>query len=160
VNYSNIREFLGIKADTGFEPDPVPKKNVENLKELCLWLYGSKRLSREPVVRSQDPDLRVLDEVLGSRNGIAALRAGLPLETSLKASRGDERLLREAIVVAEQKLKEARGLVLTGYAGDAELLSKARSIDTIAENIHDEMEGIAAAVPDGSGVRGRKRVKS
>ena len=92
------------------------------------------------MIRSQNPDLRNLDEVLRSANGLAALRAGLPLETSLKASRGDERLLREALVLAEEKLKEARGLIPTGYQGESDLLKKARNIDTIAEAIREEME--------------------
>lgn len=113
---------------------------MDKLGELCLWLYGSKKLDKEPVVRSQNPDLRNLDESLGNPNGVAALRSGLPLETSLKASRGDERLLREAIVVAEQKLKEARGLVLTGFSGDSDLLNRARTIQTIATSVFEEME--------------------
>ncbi len=82
--------------------------------------------------------------MLRSENGLAALRSGLPLETALKASRGDERLLRDAIVVAEQKLKDARGLVLAGYQGDAELLKKAEAISLVAESIRDDMEAQSA----------------
>ncbi len=140
LGYANIQEFLGIIPEKGFEPDPVPKKRVENLKELCLWLYGSKQQNKEPIIRSQNPDLRKLDEVLGSANGVSALRAGLPLDTSLKASRGDERLLREAMIVADEKLKEARGLVLTGYHGDSDLLDTARNVRLLAASIFEEME--------------------
>jgi hypothetical protein len=82
--------------------------------------------------------------VLHSENGLAALRSGLPLESALKASRGDERLLRDAIVVAEQKLKDARGLVLTGYQGDTELLKRAEAISLVAESIRDDMEAQSA----------------
>jgi hypothetical protein len=144
LGYSNVQSFLGLKPERGFQPNPVPKGQLRNLRELCLWLYGSKEANKEPLVRSQNPDLRNLDEALGSRNGVAALRAGLPLETSLKASRGDERLLREAIVVADQKLKDARGLVPTGFKGDAELLAKATAIETIATSIVYDMNQMAA----------------
>jgi hypothetical protein len=160
LGYANVQQFLGLTSEKGFEPNPVPRKYLDNLKELCLWLYGSKTLNREPVVRSQNPDLRNLDEVLGTVDGLAALRSGLPLETSLKASRGDERLLREAMVVAEQKLKEARGLVLTGYAGDSDLLSKARTISVIAKNILEEMDEMASAAADENGRKTRKQGKS
>jgi hypothetical protein len=160
LGYANVQEFLGITTDKGFEPNPVPKTHLDDLKQLCLWLYGSKKLNKEPVIRSQNPDLRSLDEVLGSKNGIAALRSGLPLDTSLKASRGDERLLREAMVVAEQKLKEARGLVLTGYTGDSDLLSKARAISTIADNILQEMDQMAATAQHANGPKARKRGRS
>lgn len=147
LGYENIQCFLGLTVEKGFEPNPIPKPHLENLRELCLWLYGSKKEHKEPLVRSQNPDLRKLDETLGSKNGVAALRSGLPLATALNASRGDERLLREALVLAEQKLKEARGLVLTGFGGeDAELLNKAKAISIIAENISEEMAEITAKV--------------
>jgi hypothetical protein len=159
LGYENIQKFLGLTADKGFEPNPIPKSHLENLRELCLWLYGSEKEHKEPIVRSQNPHLRMLDETLGTKNGVAALRSGLPLETALKASRGDERLLREALVYAEQKLKEARGLVLTGFTGeDAELLSKAKVILTLSESIAAEMEEIASlATGDGIAKRRKKR---
>ena len=158
LGYENIQRFLGLTVDKGFQPNPIPRSNLEHLRELCLWLYGSKNEHKEPIVRSQNPDLRKLDEALGSENGVAALRSGLPLETALKASRGDERLLREALVLAEQKLKEARGLVLTGFSGeDAELLSKAKVIQTISESIAEEMEDIASRATGDGAVKKRKK---
>ena len=160
LGYSNIQSFLGLKAQRVFEPNPVPKRQLQNLQELCLWLYGSKKANKRPLIRSQNPDLRNLDEALGSRNGVAALRAGLPLETSLKASRGDERLLREAIVVADQNLKEARGLVPTGFKGDADLLAKATAIQTIATSIVEDMNQMAAAASDGTKSKRTARRKS
>lgn len=144
LGYAGFQQFLGFKSDKGFEPNPVPKKNISKLREICIWLYGSKSENKQPVVRSQNPDLRYLDEILRSKNGLAALRSGLPLETCVNASRGDERLLREAMVMAEQKLKEARGLVLTGYDGSTELLAKAKVISTIAQNIYAEMQDISS----------------
>jgi hypothetical protein len=145
LGYENIQKFLGLNSEKGFEPNPVPKDRLENLREFLLWLYGSKKDHKEPQVRSQNPDLRRLDETLGNKDGIAALRGGLPLDTALNASRGDPRLLREALVIAEQKLKEARGLVLTGFTGeDADLLNKAKAIYALSSSIADEMEGMAS----------------
>jgi len=139
LGYANVQEFLGLPTEKRFEPNPVPKKYLENLKELCLWLYGSKKLNKQPVVRSQNPDLRNLDEVLGSKNGVAALRVGLSLETALKASRSDERVLRELIVLAEQTLRLIPGMVITGYKGETDLLAKAKAIYLLATNIFDLM---------------------
>lgn len=110
LGYVGIQEFLGLTPERGFKPNPVPKSGLDNLGELCLWLYGSKAQNKPPLIRSQNPDLRNLDEVLRSENGLAGLRGGLPLETAIKASRGDERLFLEAMVLAEQKIKEAEGL--------------------------------------------------
>lgn len=145
LGYSGIQEFLGLTAEKGFEPNPVPKKQLSNLGELCLWLYGSKERELAPLIRSQNPDLRQLDEVLKSKDGIASLRAGVPLKTALDISRGDERRLREAIVLAEEKLKEARGLIPTGYQGDKDLLTRARAISIIADAILEEVEERASS---------------
>jgi hypothetical protein len=81
-----------------------------------------------------------LDEVLQSGKGVAALRLGMPLEVCLKLSRGDERLLREALVTAEQGLKEARGYMPTGYTGDTEMLQTAKAVHRLAASITEEME--------------------
>ncbi len=145
LGYAGIQDFLGLNAERGFVPNPVPKKNLNNLGELCLWLYGSKEQERPPLIRSQNPDLRQLDEVLKSEDGVASLRAGVPLKTALDISRGDERRLREAIVLAEEKLKEARGLIPTGYQGDKDMLSRARSISIIADAILEEVEERASS---------------
>jgi hypothetical protein len=139
LGYNNVQGFLGLSADKGFEPNPVPKKNIEQLKELCLWLYGSKKENKEPLVRSQNPDLPKLNETLGSRNGVAALRSGLPLETALKASRGDERLLREALVLAKQALREAPVTIVNGYHGDDDLFGQAVSILNVADAVVEQM---------------------
>ena len=160
LGYAGFQEFLGLTPEKGYKPNPVPKNKLDNLNELCLWLYGSKQEDKAPLIRSQNPDLRNLDEVLRSPNGLAALRSSLPLETCLKAGRGDERLLREAIVLAEQKLKEARGLVLTGYHGDPELLKKAEVISTLADSIVKDMEESDSASSGGGAGRGKRRGRS
>ncbi len=107
-----FQQFLRISKEKSFKPNPVPKGRVKQLGEVCKWLYGSKSQGMEPIIRSQNPDLRQLDEVLQSKNSIAALRSGLTLIRSLEISSGDERLLREALVVAKQALQEARGKLL------------------------------------------------
>jgi hypothetical protein len=140
LGYSGIQSFLGLSTNKGFKQNPVPRAKLTNLVDLCLWLYGSKQKNKAPVIRSQNPDLRNLDEVLRSPDGVAALRGGLPLETSLRASRGDERLLREAMVMAEQKLKEALGLVVTGYKGASDLYEKSKDICSLANKIAADID--------------------
>lgn len=156
LGYSNIQSYLGLNLENSFSRNPVPNNRLDRLSDLCVWLYGSKKLNKAPLIRSQNPDLRTLDEVLGSKDGVAALNAGLPLDTSLKASRGDPRLFREALVVAEQKLKDARGLVMTGYRGELDLLNKGHAISTIADSIVVDMEKLAKE----RNLQGRKRRRS
>jgi hypothetical protein len=142
LGYENIQRFLGLTVDKGFEPNPVTRGHLDNLGELCLWLYGSKKGNKEPLVRSQNPDLLRLNETLGSKNGIAALRAGLPLDTALKASRGDERLLREALVSAKLTLRDAPGAIVNGYKGEEDLLAEAIALGKITDQVVEQMLAI------------------
>lgn len=143
LDYEGIQAFLSLPQDS-FKPKPVPRRKAPQLGELMGWLYGSKSREQEPVVKSQNPDLRILDQILQSKNGTAALRDGLGLRTSLEISKGDERLLREALVAAKERLQSARGKVVTGYDGEADLLATAKDIDSLARRIHDEMADIAS----------------
>ena len=145
LDYTNIQKFSGITGNGSFKKRPIPKSKVQQFGELCLWLYGSRSRDKPPVVQTQNPDLRNLDEVLGTQNGIAALRRNLPLQISMDISKGDERLFREALVGAKQSLQEARGRVLTGYEGDLDLLETADDIRTLAGKMYEDMREIQAA---------------
>jgi len=145
LSYPGFQSFLGLKGDGNSSSAPVPKSKSKHLGELMLWLYGSKKEDKQPLVRSQNPDLKQLDEALQSPNSIAALRAGLPLKVSVAIGRGDERLFREALVTAKQALEEARSKVLTGYKKEKDLLTTAEAIRVLAESIATEMATMAAS---------------
>ena len=140
LGYSGIQEFLGLRPDDGYKPDPVPEDKVENLIELCVWLYGSKERNTPPIIRSQNPDLRNLDRVLQSEDGKAALRSGLELQIALDISKGDKLHLREALVLGEQSLRKATSYVGTGYEGEEDLLNRAKTIYTLASEIRNSMQ--------------------
>ncbi|HVT19439.1 MAG TPA: hypothetical protein VHQ90_25080 [Thermoanaerobaculia bacterium] len=140
LDYPGIQRFIGLSREKSFDTrSPVPKNKLLELGELCEWLYGSKSKQKKPVVESQNPDLRILDEVLQTKNGIAALRHGLPLLVARDIGKGDEQLFREALVAAKQSLQEARGRFLTGYQGEVDLLQTASEILLLARDLHGEM---------------------
>lgn len=141
LDYTNFQSFSGISSSASYSKRrPVPTKKMKNFGELCLWLFGSKSRDVRPVVERQNPDLRDLDEVLGSKNGVAALRKGLPLKVSRDITQGDERLFRESLVAAKQDLQDARGRLLTGYEGETDLLVDAEDIRDLATDLHEEMK--------------------
>jgi hypothetical protein len=49
-------------------------------------------------------------------------------------------------VLAEQTLKEARGLIVTGFTPASDLLSNARAVHLLAESIYTEMKERSAAL--------------
>ncbi len=142
LGYAGIQRFLGIKSSDGFKSNPVPDTHEQNLVDLCIWLYGSKRQGIRPLVKSQNPDLRNLDEVLQDEDGVAALRREYPIQTALNISRGADRLFREAIIAAEQALREALGMVVTGYDGDVGIATRVKDIYVLAERIKQDVDSI------------------
>ena len=143
LGYPGFRAFLGITPKREFSKKPVPANKKANLRDICLWLYGSRRKDTEPLIRKQNPHLKQLEEILSSPDGVAALRRGRPLETSLNLSRGDARLFREALVIAEDSLQEAMGLLIAGYEGEADLLSKGEKIAKYAKRVLEEMRRVS-----------------
>ncbi len=139
LDYDGFQQFIGLAPDKSYRPEPVPAENTDKLGDLLVWLYGSKRRDREPYVQSQNPDLRTLNEVVASDEGVAALRSELPLDTALKAARGDYRLLFEALVLVKQHLREALGLVVTGYDGSPKLRNLGREVVKQAGQLHQQI---------------------
>lgn len=140
LDYSEIQDFLGIDNDSSFIANPIPKDKVNNLGELCKWLYGRKSTGTEQLVRSQNPDLRNLAKAIGHEGSLAALRTGLPLNVAVDISIGDEKLFKGHLVEARYRLQEARGKQLTGDTGDTDLLRAANDILDLADRLVMEME--------------------
>jgi hypothetical protein len=141
LGYVGIQAFLGLpRGDrTIGKRRPIPKDHVRQLGEFLVWIFGRKSDDTPPVVQSQNPDLRRLDEILKSREATAALRKGLPLTVSLEISKGDERVFRESLVTAKQSLQKARGTVLTGYDGNQDLHNTAKDIAELSDALLEDM---------------------
>lgn len=74
--YEEFTNYLGMeRPNRAADPDvdPVPSGKFEELRNLLTWLYGSKIRDLEAVVRSQNPDLGRLRDVLGSAAATSVL---------------------------------------------------------------------------------------
>ena len=140
LDYEGIASFLNLKDESAEARNPVPNSQLEQLGELCKWLYGDKSLDEPPRVESQNPHLRQLDEVLRNEEAKASLRAGLPLSLALEVSYGDERVFHSALIKAKESLQKAHGTLSTGFRGEDELLRLANSIYDLAFDLCEEME--------------------
>jgi hypothetical protein len=135
-----ISTFLNITPENEETANPVPKENLRELGELCVWLYGSKKEKQPPLVESQNPDLRRLNEVLKNREGVAALRAGTDLAKAFEISRSPETVFEESLLTAKRELTTARAYLTTGYDKSEALLRIAGTIAELADDIYTEME--------------------
>ena len=140
LSYPGISEFLDLQSASDETRDPVPEKRKDNLRELLVWMYGSKSEEKPPVIQSQNPDLRRLDAVLANREALAALRQGVELSLAFEITRPSSKLFEEALVAAKQNLEKARGILSTGYDGSKDLLRVAAAAADLAYDLYEEME--------------------
>lgn len=63
---SEYQEYLGLKKGWLEKPNlsPISEENEENLKNILTYLYGSKREEKPSFIRSQNPDLKRLGEIV------------------------------------------------------------------------------------------------
>lgn len=140
LDYEGIAAFLEIAPKEAETPNPVPKNRIEELGELLVWLYGSKKEKREPVVQTQNPDLRRLNQVVSSRESLYALRGGVELAKAFEISQPPTVLFEEALLSAKRNLTTARAYLTTGDDGTDSLLRAAGTIAEMAADIYEEME--------------------
>lgn len=140
LDYDGISSFISLKPEGDEADAPVPKEKLKELGELCVWLYGSKKLKRPPVIESQNPDLRRLDAVLASREAIAALRADSDLAKAFEMSRPPTAVFEEALLAAKRDLTTASAHLTTGYDKSEALLRIAGNIANMADDIYRQME--------------------
>ena len=142
LDYPNIQAYLGIDPEQSYQPDPVPTDHTENLGHLCVWLYGSKLRDVKPLIRSQNPHLRYLEEALGKPEGIEALLHGRDLDVARDIAIGDAALFRRDLVDAKFKLQSAQGRQTSGDTGDQDSLELVIQIGDIAESLRLMMEAV------------------
>ena len=145
--YPSISSFIGVVSAEAEDPNPVPAEKKEELGELCVWLYGSKRKDARPIIRSQNPHLRQLDAVLANRSAIANLRNTRNLQASFTASLPATNRFEESLVAAMENLREARAMLSDGYDGSGEMLATAERIVSLATDLQAEMVRKQFATP-------------
>ena len=136
-------EFLGLEAAwSRYDPsiDPIPTDKLGHLQETLVWIYGSKEADKEPVIQSQNPDIRRLAEVLTSVEGLHVLRAGGSLNEAHSSTESADERLSAALIRARGVLRDAVNS-LRGYDGrDQSLLNIAEDVSETAQTIYSRMQ--------------------
>ncbi len=140
VDQKGFQDFLGIDSESSLKPSPVPTSKVPELGELMSWLYGKKSVGLEPVVRTQNPDLNTLREVISKPDSLSVLRRTRRLDVAYNVAIGDKQRFRDALYNAKAELQNAKATVTTGYDGREDLYETINDILLYAQTIRDEME--------------------
>ena len=142
LSRSTYMSYLGLETAWSRydpKPDPVPADKLDRLREVLVWIYGSKEDDKEPVVQSQNPDIKNLGETLASAEGLHILRAGGTLAEAHASTRAADETLSASLIRARSVLREAANS-LRGYDGrDQSLLNIAEDVSETAQTIYDRM---------------------
>lgn len=140
ADQKGYQEFLGITSEDSLKAKPVPRNKLKELRELMVWIYGSKVDNKTPVVTTQHPDLTNLRIVLGNKTALAALRAGYALDRALEIAGGDKLRFREAITKAKEDLIDANGSMALGFSGEPDLFELAKEILFLIQGMVESMQ--------------------
>ncbi|WP_210235443.1 ParB N-terminal domain-containing protein [Mesorhizobium sp. M8A.F.Ca.ET.165.01.1.1] len=106
--YDEFTTYLGMeRPDRSTDPqrNPIPTNNFPQLQKLLIWLYGSKDRDIQPVVKSQNPDLNRLREVLGSKVATKVLEERGSLEEAVVAGTPLSMRFEEHLIAANAELQ-------------------------------------------------------
>jgi len=123
IMYTTMQQYLGLNLDNLSE-NPIPDEKLSHLEEVMIWLLGSKKQNIEPVVRSQNPGVRQLCQVLTSQDAISYLRVHRDLEGAVDWSRNGSEVLADSIVEAASAIQKAMSKVPL-YDGSEQVLKSA-----------------------------------
>ncbi len=140
LDYEGIGEFLGISPKEAESASPVPKSKINELGELLVWLYGSRKERKEPVVQSQNPHLRQLNAIVSNRESLSALRSGVDLSRAFEISQPPSVLFEDALLSAKRELTTARAYLTTGDDSSDNMLRMAGTVAELASDIYEEMD--------------------
>ena len=142
LSRANVMRFLGMDSTwVRFDPEPNPisQDKVAELKEILIWIYGSKEDNIRPVVQSQNPDLKNLAEVIDNVEGLIVLRETHSLSEALASIQPRDSKFSEALIKARSEIRTASNN-LRGFDGlNESLIEIAQDVSEIAETIVDRM---------------------
>ena len=142
LSRSQYMHFLGLEAAwSRHEPTPnqIPRGKLDRLKQVLVWIYGSKADDVEPVVRKQNPDIKRLGEVLASTEGRHVLEQGRSLDEAHISTGSADKRFTESLLGARSAIRHAAGSLRAYDGRDQSLLDIAEDVKETAEVVYSRM---------------------
>ena len=139
---TTYREFLGLEdtwAQYDPTPNPIPPGKLDELGEILRWIYGSKEDDVRPVVQSQNPDLRILGEVVVNSESLLILRETESLWEAKGSLEPAGAKFKSALVLAREQLRQGLAHLRGFDVHETALLNIAKDNLEAAETIHARM---------------------
>jgi hypothetical protein len=149
---SGYRDFLGLPDDWRVDdpqPNPVPKKNLEDLRTLLVWLYGSKEDDIKPVITSQNPDIKNLAAVLSNPRARTMMLARNNLAEAHSSIESKGARFESALVNAKQEAETALSQIIGFDSEDSTLLEIGKELAETSDQIYTTMESMVKKTSKG-----------
>ena len=134
---NGYRDFLGIgDEDLSSAPkkNPIPPEKNKDLLTVMSWLYGQDKQNEPALIRSQNPDLNKLNQVLLHSEARKLLIAERNLDSAFERVEPASKRFEDALLKASRQCEDANKL--SGhYDGDATLLQVADGMQKTVKSL-------------------------
>ena len=138
ITYASMQEYLGLNL-ADFSASPVPKENLKKLGEVMIWLLGSRKRDLPPVIKSQNPGVRQLCQVIQNPDAVQVLRTHNDLDMAYDWSQDGLNVFHEAIVDAQASMQKALSKI-SFYDGSESLLRTVLDMANDADMLFKSMK--------------------
>ena len=143
LSRSQYMKYLGL-ATSWAQDDPtshpVAEGKLDNLKQLLVWIYGSKLREIPPIVKSQNPDIKRLAEVLAEAESLNVLKATSDLDKAYIVTEPVNRRFSDSLIHARDAIKDSAGSLRAYDGKDASLLGIAADVKETAKIVYKRMQ--------------------
>ncbi len=144
IMYEGFQEYLGIDI-TQHTDSPVPADKLDNLQEVMYWILGSKSKGIKPIIKSQNPDIRNLNQVLTKPDATQLLKSTNDLSVAYDMSLDGGDVFYQTLVEAQIRIQKALSKI-SFYKGDDDMLQTAINIADSADALYKGMKSIRAKI--------------
>jgi len=144
LNRKEYRNFIGLSKDwtDNLSENPVPLDCLNNLETTLQYMYGSKSKNIESVIKSQNPNLRELGQVLIHPVARQTLLESNSLGMALEETEKKSSLFEKSLISANIQLKKSATLV-SSYDGNEYLLETAKEMEGAIRVLVSSMEKLS-----------------
>ena len=136
------QDYLGLDPDWARgEPrrDPVPDGKLGELRDVLLWIYGSRQDAIPPVVRTMNPDIKRLGEVLAHAEGRHVLTTTGDLRQAHAVTEPIDRRFVASLLRARNAIGDAAGSLRTYDGRDESLLDITEDVRETSDAVYRNM---------------------
>lgn len=142
LSRSQYMEYLGLEAAWArHEPKPnqIPEEKLDELRNVLVWLYGSLADRVRPVIRTQNPDVKRLAEVLAHAEARHVLEETGDLNQAHVSTKTADTRFVASLIRAREAIGDAAGSLRAYDGNDKSLLDIAEDIKETSDSVYQSM---------------------